>query len=282
MKAKSEPKHLDFLVKTQLAIEKIRIATQVRNSHLHLRGESDPVCEELQQRVQAVEDFVDKTVADTIKSHPAYDWFSRVKGVGRENIGKVISEIRIKPDPEDPKKPYARHASSIHKFGGFDVDGDGKAPRAEKGKKLTFNRQLRTMSWRLATSLNRARGKYHEYFLKEKERYRKRFLSNGFKIIPSEKLPTREGKKYEPEGVISLGHLDNMAKRKMIKLFLSHLFVVWRQVEGLPAEKPWVLEYGGHEHFIDPWEMVEDERPKRKRAKIIKESTRRERAVEEE
>ena len=142
---------------------------------------------------------------------------------------------------------------------------NGKAPRAEKGKKLTFSRQLRTMSWRLATSLNRARGKYHEYFLKEKERYRKRFLSNGFKIIPSKELPTKQGKKYEPEGVISLGHLDNMAKRKMIKLFLSHLFIVWTQAEGLPAEKPWVLEHGGHKHFIDPWEMVEDEKPKGKK-----------------
>jgi len=293
MKTESEPKHLDFLVKTQLAIEKIRVATQVRNSHLHLRGESDPVCEELQQRVQAVEDFVDKTVADAIKSHPAYDWFSRVKGVGRENIGKVISEIRIKPDPEDPEKPYARHASSIHKFGGFDVGEDGKAPRAEKGKKLTFSRQLRTMAWRLATSLNRARGKYHEYFLKEKERYRKRFLNNGFEIIPSEKLPTREGKKYEPEGVISLGHLDNMAKRKMIKLFLSHLFIVWREAEGLPAEKPWALEHGGHEHFIDPWEMVENKKPRGKkpgekkpgekeRAETAEKTKIEERALEEE
>jgi len=273
MKTKSEPKYFGFLVKTQLAIEKIRIATQVRNSHLHRRGESDTLCEELQRRVQAVEDFVDETVAAAVENHPAFGWFSRVKGVGRENIGKVISEIRIQPDPEDPKKPYARHASSIHKFGGFDVGENGKAPRIEKGKKSTFSRQLRTMSWRLATSLNRAKGKYHEYFLKEKERYRKRFLDNDFKIIPSSELPTKEGKKYEPKDVISAGHLDNMAKRKMIKLFLTHLFIVWRQAEGLPVDKPWVLEHGGHEHFIDPWEFVEDEKSKKKSSKDPKEKS---------
>lgn len=264
---KSEPKHLEYLVKTQLAIEKIRIATQVRNSHLHLRGESDPVCEELQARVQAVENFVDKTVADELENHPAFDWFSRVKGIGKENIAKVISEVRIKADPNDPDKPFARHISSLWKFAGFDVDETGKAPRAERGKKSTFNKQLRTMSWRLATSLARAKGKFYEYFLKEKERYRKRFLGDGYKIIPSEKLPTKEKKRYEPIGVISLGHLDNMAKRKMIKLFLACLFIVWRKAEGLPNERPYVIEHGEHEHLIDPWEMVEDEKPKRKKPK---------------
>jgi hypothetical protein len=45
-------------------------------------------------------------------------------------------------------------------------------------------------------------------------------------------VPKTVKQKYEPEGVISLGHIDNRAKRKVAKLFLSHLWFVWRQMEG--------------------------------------------------
>ena len=51
------------------------------------------------------------------------------------------------------------------------------------------------------------------------------------------------------------GHLDNMAKRKMIKMFLEHLFRVWREALNLPATKPYVLEHGGHHHYYSPWDF---------------------------
>lgn len=249
METKSEPKHLDFLVKTQLAIEKIRIAAQVRNSHLHLRGENDPICGELQKRVQAVEDFVDKTVADTIKDHPAYDWFSQVKGVGKENIAKVIGLVDITRAP---------HISSLWKFAGMHTQ-NGKAPKPEKGKKLDYNSTLRTMCWRLGSSLIRAKGKFYQYYLKEKNKYQTRFKNQGYKIMPSDKLPTdKKGRKYEPKDVLSEGHLDNMARRKMIKLFLSMLYVAWRSQLGLPISSPFSIVHLGHNHLYKPKDFIEN------------------------
>ncbi|KUO42546.1 MAG: hypothetical protein APU95_02865 [Hadesarchaea archaeon YNP_N21] len=50
--------------------------------------------------------------------------------------------------------------------------------------------------------------------------------------------------KYEPEGVISLGHIDNRAKRKVAKLFLSHLWFVWGQMEWLPTDSPYAQQLG--------------------------------------
>ena len=37
-----------------------------------------------------------------------------------------------------------------------------------------------------------------------------------------------------------------------IKLFLSHLHEVWLRLLGRPVPKPWIIEHGGHGHYIAP------------------------------
>lgn len=46
--------------------------------------------------------------------------------------------------------------------------------------------------------------------------------------------------------------LDLRARRKAEKLFLSHLWVVWREAEGLPVTKPYVEAILGHTHILEP------------------------------
>jgi len=57
--------------------------------------------------------------------------------------------------------------------------------------------------------------------------------------------------------MISEGHIHNMALRKMIKLFLVCLWVVWREEEGLSVTKPYAIDRLGHNSYIGPWEMVD-------------------------
>lgn len=266
-------KSLTTMVDAALAIEKLRVASEVRQSHLTLQGKQDPETDELHRRLKDLEDFVDGRVAYLIQGHPAYPWFSRVKGVGKENIGKVVGPIDIEK---------ANYISSLWKFSGFAPDKEGKAMRRVKGGgKLEYNSQLRSMCWRLATSLKRARGKFYNYYLKEKDKYQVRFENDGYKI-----LPTPVGKwvclncgaswarkrdiapccanqhvdkklREEPPGVIWLGHLDAMAVRKMIKLFLACLWLVWREVENLPVSSPYAIDVLKHHSLIEPWEMTD-------------------------
>ncbi|GAH99993.1 unnamed protein product, partial [marine sediment metagenome] len=103
--------------------------------------------DELHRRLKDLEDFVDGRVAYLIQGHPAYHWFSQIKGIGKENIGKVVAPIDIEK---------ADTISSLWKFAGFSVE-DGAAPkRVRGGGKLSFNSQLRSMCWRLGSSLLRA------------------------------------------------------------------------------------------------------------------------------
>jgi len=280
---------LTSMVDAALAVEKLRVTSEVRQSHFALNGKQDPETDELHQRLRDLEDYIDDRVSDLIKSHPAYPWFSRIMGVGGENIGKVIAPIDIEK---------AKTISALWKFAGFAPDKEGKAMRRVKGGgKLEYNSQLRSMCWRLASSLKRVKGSFYEYYISEKGKYQERFLSQGYKILatPSGRWVCTNcgaswerqrdltpccgnqeiGKKLrqEPPGVIWVGHLDAMAVRKMIKLFLSCLWLVWREAESLPTRSPYAIEKKGHSTVISPWEMVD------RRAMVREKPTRDERAI---
>jgi len=272
-------KSLTHMVDAAVAIEKIRVASIVRQTHLALQNKQDAETDELCRRVKDFEDYVDGRVAYLIKTHPAYPWFSRVKGVGGENIAKVVAPIDIKK---------AVHISSLWKFAGFSVE-NGAAPRRVKGGgKLSYNSQLRSMCWRLAGSLKRAKGKFYQYYIQEKDKYTERFESQDYKILPTPRgrwgclncgqswqrkrdiTPCCDNPaidkmlRQEPHGVIWVGHLDAMAVRKMIKMFLACLWLVWREAEGLPVTAPYAIEKLGHSKLISPWEMVDKEPENRK------------------
>ncbi len=240
---------LPTLVDAALAIEKLRVESEVRQSHLARQQRHDPETDELHRRAKDLEDYVDGRVADLIQSHSAYPWFSKVKGIGKENIGKVVGLIDIE---------RAEHISSLWKFAGFSVE-NGTAPKRKKGGgKLSYNSQLRSMCWRLGSSLLRATGKFYEYYLREKDKYYQRYGNQGVNIVPATSLPKdKDGKRYEPEGMIAEGHVHNQAMRKMVKLFLACLWLTWREAEGLPVAKPYAIDQLGHDSYIAPWDMVD-------------------------
>ena len=268
-----EQKSLNALVDAALSVERLRVGSRLRQVHLAKKGRSDPETDGLLVELEDLEKYIDGRVAEIIVDHPAYHWFSLVRGIGRENIAKVIGLVDISKAPT---------ISSLWMFAGVAPEA-GRAMKRVKGQKLRYNSQLRSMCWRLGSSLKRATGKYYDYYIKEKEKYARRFEGEGKKILPTpqgrwvclncgqfwtKKVDIEEccqdqniGKKSkeEPEGVIWKGHLDMMAMRKMIKLFLAHLWLIWREAEGLPTSKPYAAEKLGHQHVITPWEMTDKE-----------------------
>ncbi|MBA7611569.1 hypothetical protein ES703_18795 [subsurface metagenome] len=248
-----------MLVDATLSIEKVRVRTQVRQSHLHLQGRFDIETDELLMQLRKLEEYTDGRIATIMKSHPAYDWFSKVKGIGKENIGKVVGLVRVKPEQrvDGAELPYADTISALWKFAGFSVE-DGKAPKRVKGGgTLTYNSQLRSMCWRLGSSLLRAKGKFYDYYIAEKDKYYQRYENQGMRIVPATELPKNNGKRYESQNMISEGHVHNQALRKMIKLFLACLWLTWREAEGLPVTKPYAIDQLGHNSMIDPWSMID-------------------------
>ena len=228
-------------------VQKARVSAQVRQAHLAKQGKKCDVTERILERTLEFEKWLESELAKQVTAHPAYSWFSRVKGVGNINIGKVIGMIDIKK---------ADRISKLWRYAGFGVNSDGKAERQVKGEKLHYNKTLKAMCWRLGKSLIRAKGKYYEFYLAEKEKILRREQEKGKKIVPSSELPKVKNKHVENDEYIGLGHVDMMALRKMIKLFLSHLWISWRISAGLPITEPYIVSKGGH-NIIEPEEMTE-------------------------
>jgi hypothetical protein len=299
---------LSRLVDSKLAVEKETTRCKIRLTHLKMQNRTCEDTAKVMEKLLEVEHWIDERIEALIKAHPAYPWFSKVKGVGAENIAKCIGPIRIKPEQGYRKNKktkklelallaFATCISDVWAYTGYAVDGDGKAMKPKPGQPLTYNKELRTMWWRLGSSILKAgirqkcmkcgelvgqtgiedhlsrkhRGhkdnilfttvgtsEFARFYLQEKAKAIEQLTSRGGRVVSANELPRDgAGKKYEPEGIMSEGHIHNRALRKMIKLFQACLVLVWREAEGLPPTKPYAIEKLGHNSMINPWHLID-------------------------
>ena len=222
---------------------------------LEIMGIWDETSEKIWRLLNPLLEEFKEMLAEKVRDDPIWEnWLSQVKGVDYLLAGEVIGGFENALRPNENLGQHFQSVSQMWAFSGLDVK-NGKAPRLIPGKKASFNTELRSiLVGRLGKSLILAGGEYYEYYKEQKQRLVARYNREGIKIIPASKLPTKKGKRYEPEGVIARGHLDYQARRKMIKLFVAHLWEVARTIEGLPAGSIHVFETLHHpkEDYIPP------------------------------
>ncbi len=245
---------LGALVDFQLQLEKAITALKIRNTHLTKNGSVDPHTKELLlESIKFKREFLLKPVKRLLVTHPAYPWFSRVKGIGNENISKVITLIDIAKAPT---------ISSLWKYAGFSVI-EGKANRPQKGKKLDFNKELKVMCWRVGVALIKANHlskngtKFGRFFKKYLEEEKAKFERDGKKVIPTKDWKKIAKNPESSEDFRSEYYVQNRAFRRMIKLFLGCLWLFWRKAEGLAIRDPYPIEKMGHTTLIKPEEMID-------------------------
>ena len=218
-----------------------------------------------------------KAMHGALQSHVAYPWLSRVKGIGPTLACKMLARF-------DPTR--AEYASSFWSYAGLDtvpgalyrcatcgversfpvsytVTGDHKVggagakacagkltlvvgaevrvakPRAAGGMKRSYDAYAKKVMYLVATSFLKSPGSaYEQHYRKHRAR------------LEVERPHWPDGRK----------HLT--ALRIVEKLFLSHLWQVWREALGLPTPAPWIEAHGGHDATsrIEPWSMVEPEK----------------------
>lgn len=206
---------LAMLGDASMAAERVRIAAQIRLSHLAKRGETCEDTRDLMHRAQVLEEWVDGRLAAYLTAHPAAWWFTHVKGVGSENIAKVISRIEAFGkwyDPEDEMIPLYVHRqpeeytfldratdktetkvgiwvagierlttpSKLRKLAGL-VPG----VRKQSGRTLPYDDELRMLTWRLGASLIRATGKFYDFYGEYKGYLVRRETGAGHQIVPT-------------------------------------------------------------------------------------------------
>jgi len=194
-------------------------------------SELDPEFEEFFLDVMApIENDARKAMIEEAKKLPPWEWMITIKGLKSGSIGaKVLALI------DDIRIPT--NVSKLWVYSGYGVT-DGQADKNRKGVSSRFNKALKSALWEVASQFIRQKTPlYYDLYLEEKKRQR--------------------GLHPEPvDGKYTDGHIHNMARRKMTKIFIYHLWFVWRSVEGLPTSNPWVIDHGRHTDLIPPpnWE----------------------------
>ncbi|MFW9970127.1 MAG: transposase [Candidatus Odinarchaeota archaeon] len=132
---------------------------------------------------------------------------------------------------------------------------NGKAPQKRKGVSITYNPNLRALSWVISDCLMKQnKGYYREIYDTEKEKQLNKEYPIGYLHKMYSGKIKRTGKDLYPESAIKLtqGHAHARALRKMRKIFLDHYWHASRELAGLPAKKNYVEGILLHNH-ISTW-----------------------------
>lgn len=158
---------------------------------------------------------------------PIWDASTSIKGFGGRLAASMLAQI-------DDIGRFDT-VSKLWRFAGWAVI-DGKREHNVKGNTSHYNRRLKAICHLVAEQFVRHQTPgYVDVYYAEKARLRK--------LYPE---PVKAPKGSAWPYLYTDSHIDRMARRKMIKLFLSHLWVMWRTYEGLPTRNPYAHEYLGH------------------------------------
>ncbi len=128
--------------------------------------------------------------------------------------------------------------------------------------KLPWNARLKLLCWNMGECFVKVSGRpdafYGEVYRRTKEEEIRRNEAGEFADYAKYMLqsrrwnPATKAVQYYKDGKLPPAQIHARAKRKTVKLFLSHLHHVWRKAEGLPVPKPYAIAILGHAHFIEP------------------------------
>jgi len=159
-----------------------------------------------------------------------WGWITSIKGLG---AGGLAAQVLAQVDDIS----LAPTVSALWRYCGYAVI-DGQAERNKKGEKSHYNRRLKSVCWLIGSQFIRQQTPlYVDIYYDEKTRQR---------TLYPEKIKVNGKWKYND------GHLHNRAIRKMMKIFLQHLWLKWREYEGLPVSMPYAHDIGGHTKYIPP------------------------------
>lgn len=261
---------MKLLVSTYYALQKERIQTVLRIKALERSGIAKSRAEDLHEHMDKellrIERWIAGKIEDRLEGNDIYNaWLKHVPGVGPILAAGLISVI----DPiSEVEKP-----SSLWKYAGQDVV-DGKAPKRVRGQKVTWNPFFRTLCWKLGDSFVKAGGYYRKVYDKARakedskapfkvpiEHAQGYLLAENVGNIKKGEMIGRENfskfrkqAKGREEVLVTLTdlHKFNRAKRKAVKLFIAHLWAIWRDLDGLSVRVPYVVEKLGHELIPAP------------------------------
>lgn len=182
------------------------------------------------------------------KATPEAKWSYSQSGIGPVIACGLAAHIDV---------TKADHSSSVWKFAGLAPGSDRKT----KGVKLPYNARLKTLCWKLGESFVKVSGKegatygklYVEYKLEEIRRNDSGLYAEQAKReLATKKIKDKATKEKLESGKLIDDHLHSRAKRKAVKMFLSHYWAIGREARGLSVSEPYAIAILKHSRMIEP------------------------------
>jgi len=118
------------------------------------------------------------------------------------------------------------------------------------GALIDYNPQAKMVAYKIEDQFVKQGDLYRKLFDQFKAEYALREdLKAEQDLKKGKRVKIKNGETTETKGT---GHINQMARRKMVKIFLQHLWITWRTMEKLPVSKPYAIDILGHSDYIEP------------------------------
>lgn len=240
------------------------------------QGETDgphPALAHSYRREREREMQLERVLSELLQEHPAWPWLRQVPGVNAVEAGRLLSrlDVRRAPTPSafwaycglatvpaarvrcaicgaERVVPAGAGASSRHVTAGEEsacsgrmepIADDAEArmaqPRSGSRDGRRFDQEAKRICFSIGSDLRSAGHQYETYYRHQRE------------TLDSSRPDWERGRKHVT------------ALRKMQKLFLAHLWLVWREAVDLPLTEP-APAARADGRWLSPWSMTSTER----------------------
>lgn len=237
----------------QMQEDRIRSAHQERTLGEH--AEPNDITQWLYSQRSTLEKEVAKALNEYSDAQEAGRWMRSICGIGPIIAAGLLCHIDIE------KAPTAGH---IWRFAGLDP-----TVKWEAKTKRPWNASLKRLCFLIGESFVKVSGRDDDVYGKVyKERKMKEealnasgaFAEQAAQALKEKKFgDDTDAKKHYLAGRLPPARIHLRAKRYAVKLFLAHMHhVMYELHHGEPPPKPYIIEHGGHVHFIAPpnWPMM--------------------------
>lgn len=248
------PDEARYLVDTYYQVQDFRIASAAQVRSLTASGEPSAFVGWTQATMEYIESQIKNGLDKYTDSTVVGRWAKSITGIGPVIAAGLLAHIDI------TKAPTVGH---IWRFAGLDP-----TQTWDKGQKRPWNADLKVLCWKAGESFVKVSNNDNDVYghiyaerkaLEIERNERGDFAEQAARILGEKNFRgDTVAKAAYQQGKLPPGHIHARAKRYAVKLFLAHLHHVMYETEyGTPPPKPYIIEHGGHIHYIAPpnWPM---------------------------
>ena len=199
----------------------------------------------ISKMIKSEETKVVNAYSKIVKKMPVWTkWLENIHGIGPDAAGQIVGIL-------GDISRFER-ISNLWSYCGYGLH-NGDVQGLKKGQEHNYNHRFRSTLFAIAVN----------GFIMHKKDSKYGQLYEEFKRVDREKHPEKvdSGKKSKEGKVIynyTDMHIHMRAIRKMMKVFLKDLWIVWRTLENLPVSDPYEVEFLNHDAHSIPFFNPED------------------------